>query len=108
LDGKVDFADLSALFQSYNQPQAGRTWNQGNTTGNGNFADLSALFQAYNKTYSGFSLTSAIDSGAAASSASPITSVGTQTSTGAVPEPTSLALLGLGAAALLTRRKRKA
>jgi autotransporter-associated beta strand protein len=103
LSGKVDFTDLTALLRGYNTSQAGRTWQTGNFTGSGSFADLTALLRNYNQNFGTFGL--------AAGGGSDVASTGvvsqSLSSSAPVPEPTSLALIGLGAAALLTRRKRK-
>jgi fibronectin-binding autotransporter adhesin len=87
LDGTVNFDDLLKLAASYNQ--AG-VWGQGDFTYDGqvNFDDLLKLASNYNQTLSGsfggdWALAQA-----------------------AVPEPTSLSLLGLGAAVSLRRRRR--
>jgi hypothetical protein len=99
LDGTVNFADLLTLAQHYGQ--SGADWQTGDFfyTGSVNFADLLALAQNYGQEVTGsdvleFSPSFAADWNLALAEV------------GAVPEPTSLGLLAIGAASLLTRRRK--
>jgi len=98
LDGVVNFNDLLALAQNYNQ--TGKFWSQGDYDYNGvvNFNDLLALAQNYNQ--------------AMPSEAIPGAPVGFEADmaaafAAAVPEPTSIGLLGLAGAAMLGGRRRR-
>ncbi len=84
LDGTVSLADLSALAGNWGSTDA--DWEMGDFNGDGevSLADLSALAGNWGKSIPG----------SAAGSA------------GTVPEPASLAVLVMGAAALLRRRRR--
>ena len=85
LDGRVDINDLTIVLANYSQP--GMTWSQGcmdgNQTGTVDINDLTIVLDSYNTTY------------------------GASSGVKAVPEPTCLALLGLGAACLLAFARRK-
>jgi T5SS/PEP-CTERM-associated repeat protein len=100
LDGQVsisDFIDLASNFNGVN-----KTWQEGdlNYDGSVTISDFIDLASNFNSSYSGelFPI-SAGDQQALASFAS---SIGV-----AVPEPTSLAFLGLGTSLLATRRRRR-
>src|SRR6185436_13563520 len=91
LNGTVDFADLVALAQNYNS--SGEVpWNRGDFTYDGNvdFADLVALAQNYNK-----STPVGAIAGAPAGFEEDLARAFAQ-----VPEPGSLAIVGLAAGAL--------
>jgi hypothetical protein len=81
LNGTVNFSDFqSAVLLNYNQ--AGKTWQHGDFDGNGtvNFADFQILLTQYNSVYTVGITTPGSGSGLGSSS---------------VPEPASIALLGL-------------
>jgi len=90
LDGVVDFTDFQLLESNFNQ--VGTLWDQGdfNLDGTVNYADFLIFRQRFAPADA--DLAAMVDSFAAS----------------AVPEPGSLALLGLAAGALLGRRKRAA
>jgi autotransporter-associated beta strand protein len=81
LDGQVKIGDLVTLAQHWNQA-SGATWFDGDANGDGQIkiGDLVALAQNWNKTV---------------------------TAGGAVPEPLTLTVLGLGGLAILRRRSGK-
>jgi autotransporter-associated beta strand protein len=81
LDGQVKIGDLVTLAQHWNQA-SGATWFDGDANGDGQIkiGDLVALAQNWNKTV---------------------------TAGGAVPEPLTLTVLGLGGLAVLRRRSGK-
>jgi len=91
-DGTVDFTDFTALSGNFN---TGTTWAQGDFKGTGvtDFTDFTALSGAFGHTLGG--LPAGLNAGPTAEVAG-----------GAVPEPTSLSLLGLGGLALVGRRRR--
>jgi autotransporter-associated beta strand protein len=98
-DGVVNFADFVRLSNNYGAADAG--WFGGDFNGDGttNFADFVRLSNNYGNTVGGGSIVISADEWAALGSFG--------TAAAAVPEPASLALLGIGAAALLTRKRRK-
>ena len=51
LDRRVNFVDLAAMAQHYNDTSGNRSWDEGdfNYDGNVDFADLGLLSQNYNK-----------------------------------------------------------
>ncbi|MFP4053556.1 MAG: lectin like domain-containing protein [Phycisphaerae bacterium] len=85
LDGTVSLADLSALAANWGSADA--DWEMGDFNGDGevSLADLSALAGNWGKSLPGSSPAGGI---------------------GAIPEPASLAVIALGTAALLRRRRR--
>jgi autotransporter-associated beta strand protein len=99
LDGSVDFLDLAKLAQSYNVTDGTRRWATGdvNYDGNTDFLDLAKMAQNYNT--------------ALAAPAVPGASVEFQADLArafaAVPEPGTISVLGIGALALLARRRNR-
>jgi hypothetical protein len=102
LDAKVDVTDLGNLASSYGAG-SGALWVQGDTNYDGkvDVTDLGNLASNY-----GGDLGGGASSAPAAMVASSLASVAASGSS-AVPEPTALGLLGIGAASLLGRRRRK-
>jgi autotransporter-associated beta strand protein len=98
-DGTVNFSDFIILSQNFGQ---NGTWNQANFTGTSvvDFNDFVVLSQNFGNTIAGGQLVSDEEI-ALFQSASQSFLAGN-----GIPEPTSLALLGIGAAALLTRRRK--
>ena len=98
LDGDVDFNDFLKLQGSFGS--AGTRFDQGNFNYDGqtDFNDFLAL-------QGNFGQTVGFDSAAPQFTAAQYAQVMAITSAAAVPEPTTLALLGLGAAGLLRRRR---
>jgi autotransporter-associated beta strand protein len=98
-DGVVNFADFVRLSNNYGVADAG--WFGGDFNGDGttNFADFVRLSNNYGNTVAGGAIVISPAEWAA------LNSFGAAAAP--VPEPASLALLGVGAAALLTKRRRK-
>jgi autotransporter-associated beta strand protein len=98
-DGVVNFADFVRLSNNYGVADTG--WYGGDFNGDGttNFADFVRLSNNYGNTVAGGAIVISPDEWAA------LNSFGAAAAP--VPEPASLALLGVGAAALLTKRRRK-
>ena len=96
LDGKVDGSDYSLIDNGYLQGLTG--WQNGDFNYDGviNGSDYTLIDNAYNSQGAQFS------SELAALTAQ----IGQPAGTGAVPEPASLGLIGLGAGVLLGRRRR--
>ena len=96
-DGSVNFTDLLILAQHYGQ--SGQNWNTGDFTNDGsvNFTDLLLLAQNY-----GQSNLTAADLAALPSAVRP----DVQAAFAQVPEPPSLAVIGLVAAGVIARRRR--
>ena len=101
LDGIVNVSDLTKLATFYGNTSA--DWAMGDFTGDGlvNVSDLTILATYYGR---GAPPGSPLMSFQDALAMFPQFSGGTQDTS--VPEPTSLGLLGLGAAGLLVRRRR--
>jgi autotransporter-associated beta strand protein len=99
-DGTVNFSDFIILSQNFGQ---NGTWNQANFTGASvvDFNDFVVLSQNFGNTIGANALTVSDEEIALFQSASQSFLAGA-----GIPEPTSLAMLGLGAAALLTRRRK--
>jgi len=99
-NGTVNFADFVRLSNNYGLADKG--WFGGDFNGDGttNFADFVQLSNNYGNTVGGGSIVVSSDELAALSAFG-------AAAADAVPEPASLALLGVGAAALLTKRRRK-
>jgi fibronectin-binding autotransporter adhesin len=109
LDGQVNVADLANLAGNFGKT-AGQFWINGDFdyNQNVNVADLADLAGNFGKDLasSGFGSSNAAASPAALA-ASPADAAVAGVSGAAVPEPTSLGLLGLGAIGLMTRRRRR-
>jgi hypothetical protein len=99
LDGSVDFLDLAKLAQSYNVTDGTRQWSTGdvNYDGNTDFLDLAKLAQNYNT-----ALGAPVVAGASAEFNADLARA-----FATVPEPGTISLLGLGAVALLARRRNR-
>jgi autotransporter-associated beta strand protein len=102
LDGSVDFNDLVKLAQNYNTTVSATTdswWNKGDFTYDGivDFNDLVKLAQNYN---------TAIPTDPIAG-ASAVFQADLARAFASVPEPGTLSILGLGAVALMGRRRRR-
>ncbi|MDB5322062.1 MAG: putative glycine-rich autotransporter protein [Phycisphaerales bacterium] len=97
LDGAVDFLDLARLAQSYNVTDGTRVWATGdvNYDGNTDFLDLAKMAQNYNT-----ALPSEPIPGASADFQADLAKA-----FAAVPEPGTISMLGIGAVALLARRR---
>ena len=103
LDGKVNVGDLGALATNYNTT-GGMSWANGdfNQDHTVNVADLGALATNYNVQLGSGS------SSAGGLSAEPLAVVAASAlSSAAVPEPSTFALLGLGALGQMSRRPRR-
>jgi autotransporter-associated beta strand protein len=105
LDGTVDFNDLVKLAQNYNTTVSSGTeswWNHGDFTYDGvtDFNDLVKLAQNYNTSLPN-------PSAAPIPGASIAFEADLARAFSSVPEPGTLSLLGLGALALLGRRRNK-
>jgi len=101
LSGNVDVGDLGVLATNYGIT-GGQVWSTGDFSGDGtvDVADLGALATNYNATLGG------AGSGSSATlAAAPLAVLAGASS--AVPEPTSMGLLALGATSLLARRRRR-
>jgi autotransporter-associated beta strand protein len=99
LDGSVDFLDLAKLAQSYNVTDGTRQWSTGdvNYDGNTDFLDLAKMAQNYNTALGA----------PAVPGASADFNADLARAFAAVPEPGTISLLGLGAVAMLGRRRRR-
>jgi hypothetical protein len=99
LDGAVDFLDLAKLAQSYNVTDGTRQWATGdfNYDGSTDFLDLAKLAQNYNT-----GLPTQPVPGASADFNADLARA-----FAAVPEPGTISMLGLGAVALLARRRNR-
>ncbi|MDB5323651.1 MAG: hypothetical protein JWN40_5282, partial [Phycisphaerales bacterium] len=99
LDGAVDFLDLARLAQSYNVTDGTRQWATGdvNYDGNTDFLDLAKMAQNYNT-----ALPSSPVPGASADFQADLAKA-----FAAVPEPGTISVLGIGAVALLARRRNR-
>jgi autotransporter-associated beta strand protein len=102
LDGTVDFTDLVKLAQNYNDLSGNRVWTEGDYTYDGivDFNDLVLLAQNYNTSLPTAAQLAA--AGVGASFAEDLSRAFAQ-----VPEPGTLSALALGAATMLTRRRRR-
>ena len=91
LDGAVNSLDLGIMLHNYSQPVSG--FGNGDLNGDGsvNSLDLGILLHNYSITYG---------------TVTPNAGIASQVGGSAVPEPTSLSLLGLGSLALMRRRNR--
>jgi fibronectin-binding autotransporter adhesin len=100
LDGIVDFLDLAKLAQSYNVTDGTRRWATGdvNYDGNTDFLDLAKLAQNYN---TGLQPTTPVP-GASISFENDLAKA-----FALVPEPGTISILGIGALALLARRRNR-
>jgi len=99
LDGSVDFLDLAKLAQSYNVTDGTRQWSTGdvNYDGNTDFLDLAKMAQNYNTALGA----------PAVPGASADFNADVARAFAAVPEPGTISILGLGAVAMLGRRRRR-
>jgi hypothetical protein len=100
LDLVVDFNDLAALAQNYNQTNERKTWFQGDFTLDGivDFNDLAALAQNYNQPVAGAALGGSFGGDFGAD---------VERAFAQVPEPGTIGLLGIAAVGLAARRRRK-
>jgi autotransporter-associated beta strand protein len=105
LNGNVNVADLANLAGNFGKT-SGQNWLGGDFdyNGNVNVADLSDLAGNFGKDLDSAGFGSG---GGAAASPAAATASAAVSSGAAVPEPASLGLLGVGAIALLTRRRRR-
>jgi autotransporter-associated beta strand protein len=98
-DGTVNFADFVQLSNHYGQSNQGWLGADFNNDGTTNFADFVVLSNHYGESLGGSSYTATADElsqmNAFASGATP------------TPEPVTLSILGMGALALLARRRRR-
>jgi hypothetical protein len=96
LDSVVDFNDLAALAQNYNDTSERKAWFEGDFTLDGlvDFNDLAALAQNYNQP---------VPAGAFGGSFA----ADVERAFAQVPEPGTIGLLGVAAAGLVARRRRK-
>jgi hypothetical protein len=103
LDGKVNVADLANLAGNFGKA-SGQFWINGDFdyNQNVNVADLADLAGNFGK-----DLTSAGFGSGASAAAMPAVEVASGISGAAVPEPTSLGLIGIGAIGLLSGRRRR-
>jgi Dockerin type I domain/PEP-CTERM motif len=99
LDGVVDFLDLARLAQSYNVTDGSRQWATGdvNYDGNTDFLDLAKMAQNYNTALGA----------PAVPGASADFNADLARAFAAVPEPGTISLPGIGAVALLARRRNR-
>jgi len=102
LDGKVDGTDYSRIDNSYLSEQSGPSisgWYNGDFNYDGvvNGSDYTLIDNAFNS--QGAQI--------AAEIATPTAQIAGGSGSSAVPEPTTLGLLGIGAIGLLGRRKRR-
>jgi autotransporter-associated beta strand protein len=98
LDGDVDFNDFLVLQNSFNQTNTRFDQGNYNYDGTTDFNDFLILQNNFGQAVAGIT--------APMVSAAEYASVMSITSSGAVPEPTALGLIGLGAAGLMSRRRR--
>ena len=103
LDGQVNVADLANLAGNFGVT-SGKVWLNGDFeyNGNVNVADLADLAGNFGKSLTSAGFGSSTAASAAASPAAVVAS-----DAAAVPEPASIGLLGIGALALLPRRRRR-
>jgi autotransporter-associated beta strand protein/T5SS/PEP-CTERM-associated repeat protein len=102
LNGEVNFTDLVALAQNYGTATGDMPWNRGDFTYDGNvtFLDLVALAQNYGSTLPTTAQIAELRAGAGFEQ--DLAAAFAQ-----VPEPGSLALLGIAATAMMGRRRRR-